>query len=52
VDDLEKEVAEMEAKGVPVMYHAKGQYSYLDARKIGGVVIELFQKRPPAPPAR
>jgi methylmalonyl-CoA/ethylmalonyl-CoA epimerase len=51
VDDLEKEVKEMEAKGVPVMYHAKGQYSYLDARKVGGVVIELFQKRPPVPPS-
>ena len=56
VDNLEKEVAEMEAKGVPVMYHAKGQYSYLDARKVGGLVIELFQKRemPPGgmPPRR
>jgi len=52
VDDLEKEVAEMEAKGVPVMYHAKGEYSYLDARKVGGLVIELMQKRdrPPGPP--
>ncbi len=56
VDNLEKEVAEMEAKGVPVMYHAKGEYSYLDARKVGGLVIELFQKRemPPGgmPPRR
>ena len=54
VDDLEKEVKELEDKGVPVMYYAKGQYSYLDARKIGGVVIELFQKRnlPPPVPGR
>ena len=45
VDDLEKEVQEMADKGVPVMYHAKGEYAYLDARKVGGLVIELFQKR-------
>lgn len=45
VDDLEKEVKELEDKGVPVMYHAKGAYAYLDTRKVGGVVIELFQKR-------
>jgi methylmalonyl-CoA/ethylmalonyl-CoA epimerase len=45
VDDLEKEVKELEDKGVPAMYHAKGTYAYLDARKIGGLVIELFQKR-------
>lgn len=52
VDDLEKEVAELEEKGVPVMYHAKGQYAYLDTRKVGGVVVELMQKRdrPPGPP--
>ena len=51
VDDLEKEVKEMEDKGVPAMYYAKGAYAYMDARKIGGLVIELFQKRnsPPAP---
>ena len=54
VDDLEKEVAELEAKGVLVMYHAKGTYSYLDARKVGGLVVELMQKRdrPPGPPPR
>jgi methylmalonyl-CoA/ethylmalonyl-CoA epimerase len=45
VDDLEKEVKEMEDKGVPAMYYARGQYAYLDTRKVGGVVIELFQKR-------
>ena len=45
VDDLEKEVKELENKGVPAMYHAKHTYAYLDARKIGGLVIELFQKR-------
>jgi len=52
VTDLSKEVAELEAKGVPAMYHAKGQYAYMDARKVGGLVIELFQKRegPPGPP--
>ncbi len=52
VPDLAKEVAEMEAKGVPAMYYAKGQYAYMDARKVGGLVIELFQKRdrPPGPP--
>ncbi len=50
VDDLEKEVQEMADKGVPVMYHAKGAYAYLDTRKVGGLVTELFQKRdkPPA----
>ena len=54
VADLSKEVAELEAKGVPAMYHAKGQYAYMDARKVGGLVIELFQKRdrPPGPPPR
>jgi methylmalonyl-CoA/ethylmalonyl-CoA epimerase len=53
VDDLEKEVKELEDKGVPVMYHAKGTYAYLDTRKVGGIVIELFQKRDraPAPPS-
>jgi methylmalonyl-CoA/ethylmalonyl-CoA epimerase len=45
VDDLETEVKELESKGVPVMYHAKGIYAYLDTRKVGGMVIELFQKR-------
>ena len=40
VDDLEKEVAELEAKGVPVMYHAEGRYAYMDTRKIGGIVID------------
>ena len=52
VDELEKEVDELAAKGVPAMYHLKGRYAYMDARKVGGVVIELFQKRdrPPTPP--
>ncbi len=53
VNDLAKEVAEMQAKGVPAMYYAKGQYAYMDARKVGGIVLELFQKRegpPPGPP--
>ena len=45
VDELDKEVAELEAKGVPVMYHASGRYAYLDTREVGGVVIELMQKR-------
>ncbi|MFC2015105.1 VOC family protein [Chloroflexota bacterium] len=51
VDDLEQEIKELEDKGVPVMYHAAGAYAYVDTRKVGGVVIELFQKRtrPPAP---
>ena len=44
VDELEKEVAELEANGVPVMYHAEGAYAYMDARKVGGVVIELKQR--------
>jgi 4-hydroxyphenylpyruvate dioxygenase-like putative hemolysin len=54
VPDLGKEVAELEAKDVPAMYHAKGQYAYMDARKVGGLVIELFQKRdrPPGSPQR
>jgi len=52
VDELEKEVAELEAKGVPAMYHAKGQYAYMDARKVGGVVIELKQSMPPGPPPK
>jgi methylmalonyl-CoA/ethylmalonyl-CoA epimerase len=51
VEDLEKEVKEMADKGVPIMYHAKGEYAYLDTRKVGGVVIELFQKRNQPPPA-
>jgi methylmalonyl-CoA/ethylmalonyl-CoA epimerase len=45
VDDLEKEIKELEDKGVPIMYYAKGAYAYVDTRKIGGVVVELFQKR-------
>ena len=44
VDDLAKEVAELEAKGVPAMYHADGRYAYMDARETGGLVIELMQK--------
>ncbi|MBN2238869.1 MAG: VOC family protein [Dehalococcoidales bacterium] len=50
VDNLDEEVAELEAKGIPAMYHASGIYAYMDARKVGGVVIELMQKRdrPPA----
>ncbi|MFC1920380.1 VOC family protein [Chloroflexota bacterium] len=44
VDELEKEVAELEAKGVPAMYHAEGAYAYMDARKVGGIVIELKQR--------
>ncbi|HEY95728.1 MAG TPA: hypothetical protein G4O15_12410 [Dehalococcoidia bacterium] len=53
VDNLDEEVAELEARGVPAMYHASGIYAYMDARKVGGVVIELMQKRdiPPRPPA-
>jgi methylmalonyl-CoA/ethylmalonyl-CoA epimerase len=52
VGDLAKEVEELRAKGVPAMYYAKGQYAYMDARKVGGLVIELKQKRdrPPGPP--
>ena len=49
VDELDKEVAELEAKGIPVMYHASGRYAYLDTRKVGGVVIELMQKRDISP---
>ncbi|MFC2021280.1 VOC family protein [Chloroflexota bacterium] len=49
VDELEKEVEELEAKGVPVMYHAKGRYAYMDARRVGGLVIELMQKREDMP---
>ena len=52
VDDLEKEVAELEAKGVPVMYHAEGRYAYMDTREVGGVVIELMQKGELPPPAK
>ena len=51
VDDLAKEVAELEAKGVPAMYHADGRYAYMDARKVGGLVIELMQ-RGELPPRR
>ena len=50
VDELEKEVEELEAKGVPVMYHAKGQYAYMDARAVGGMVIELKQSGQMGPP--
>ncbi|MFC2039153.1 VOC family protein [Chloroflexota bacterium] len=53
VDELEKEVEELEAKGVPAMYHARGAYAYMDARKVGGVVIELKQRMDgPPPPAK
>jgi hypothetical protein len=36
------------------MYHAKGEYAYMDARKVGGVVIELKQSMdmPPGPPPK
>jgi len=52
VPELDKEVEELKAKGVPAMYHASGVYAYMDARKVGGLVIELKQKRdrPPGPP--
>ena len=50
VDDLAAEVKELQDKGVPAMYYAKGAYAYMDARKVGGVVIELFQKRTGPPP--
>lgn len=52
VDNLSEEIAELEAKGVPAMY-ASDIYAYMDARKVGGVVIELMQKRdmPPRPTA-
>ena len=50
VDDLAAEVKELEDKGVPAMYYAKGAYAYMDARKTGGLVIELFQKRTGPPP--
>ncbi len=49
VDDLEKEVKELEDKGVPAMYHVKSVYAYMDTRKVGGLVIELFQKRNATP---
>ncbi|MFC2039026.1 VOC family protein [Chloroflexota bacterium] len=52
VDDLEKEVAELKAKGVPAMYHAEGRYAYMDTRETGGLVIELMQKRDIPPPAK
>ena len=53
VENLEQEVKELQDKGVPAMYYVKGTYAYMDARKVGGVVFELFQKRtgpPPGPP--
>ncbi|MFC1920543.1 VOC family protein [Chloroflexota bacterium] len=50
VDNLEKEVAELEEKGVPVMYHAEARYAYMDTRETGGVVIELMQKGELLPP--
>lgn len=50
VDNLEAEVNELKAKGVPAMYYAKGAYAYMDARKVGGLVIELFQRRTGPPP--
>jgi methylmalonyl-CoA/ethylmalonyl-CoA epimerase len=45
VDDLEKEVEELAKKGIPVMYHAKGQFAYFDTRKVGNVIIELMQRK-------
>lgn len=50
VDDLAAEIEELKAKGVPIMYYAKGAYAYVDTRKVGGVVIELFQRRTGTPP--
>jgi len=52
VDDLAKEVAELEAKGVPAMYYLSGRYAYMDARKVGGLVIELMQRGELPPPKR
>ncbi len=43
---------ELEDKGVPAMYHLEGRYAYMDARKVGGVVIELMQMREGPPPTR
>jgi hypothetical protein len=44
VDDLEKEVKELQTRGVQIMYHINGIYAYLDTRVVGGLVLELFQK--------
>jgi methylmalonyl-CoA epimerase len=47
VDDLDKEIAKLEKKGVKVLsrsrYKGGGSAVYLDTTKIGGVILELIQ---------
>ena len=48
VDELDQEVAKLEAKGFPVVSSGKipphGAFAYVDTSKIGGVFIELIKK--------
>ena len=46
-DDLDRDVAKMEAAGFPVISSAilddGGKFAYFDTREVGGLVLELFQ---------
>lgn len=46
-DDLARDVALLEARGVPVISSGEfddgGCFAYFDTRRIGGLVLELFQ---------
>ncbi|MBI2831718.1 MAG: VOC family protein [Chloroflexi bacterium] len=48
VDNLDREVAEMEKKGFKVISSGRfpngGGFAYLDTRKVGGVILALEQK--------
>ncbi len=48
VEDLDQEVAKLEARGFPVVSSGKipprGAFAYVDTSKIGGVFIELIKK--------
>ena len=50
VEDIDKEMAKLEEKGVKVLYSSKfqngGGAAYFDTGKIGGVLLELIQRPP------
>jgi len=48
VDDLDREIAKLAKKGIPIITRVKtqtGGFAYCDTRKVGNVIIELIQRR-------
>ncbi|MBI4216052.1 MAG: VOC family protein [Chloroflexi bacterium] len=53
-DSLEKAIADFRAAGIGVVqgrWSKEGGFAYMDTEAVGGVCLELLQRRPPAPPA-